>query len=350
MKIIIDNLKNYFKHFKFTVGFVVKCIAALVVIAEYVLLAFGKFFFEPMNMFWRSINFFGSAGEFNVGIRIVSYIVFFLGTSWFLRFFMKQLSAPMKKGKAIVDICCSLIKYAAVIVLLFFVLKHWIDTTAILAGIGIVGLIVGLGAQPLLTDIIAGLFIVFENVFEVGDIIVASGFRGTVKEIGIRTTKIVDAGGNIKVMNNSDLRAIVNMTSQLSLAVCDIGIEYGESLERVEAILAANLSMVKEAIPDIVEGPFYKGVAELGDSAVVIRFVAKCDEGTKYQVERDMNRQFKLLFDKNNINIPFPQVVVNEPVTFEDATKKQQFAAEQFVAEQKELSKGIAETDANDDK
>ena len=137
------------------------------------------------------------------------------------------------------------------------------------------------------------------------------------------------------------------MTNQLSLAVCDIGIEYGESLERVEAILKNNLPLIKEAIPDVKEGPFYKGVAELGNSAVIIRFVAKCDEGAKYQVERDMNRQFKLLFDKNNINIPFPQVVVNQPVDFEDATKRQKREAEKFVDEQKELSKGIADSDVN---
>ena len=137
------------------------------------------------------------------------------------------------------------------------------------------------------------------------------------------------------------------MTYQLSLAICDIGIEYGESLERVESILKAHLAEVKEAIPDIKEGPFYKGVSELANSAVVIRFVANCDEDAKYQVERDMNRQFKLLFDKNNINIPFPQVVVNQPISFADATKKQQREAEKFVEEQKELSKGM-DGDAND--
>ena len=348
MDIIINNFKNYFKNFKFTFGFAVKCVLAAISLVYYILLIFGKFMFEPMSMFYRSLNFFGKAGEFNVVIRIISYVIFFLSASWVIRFILKQLSAPMKKGRAIIDMFCSLIKYAAVIVMLFFVLKNWVDTTAILAGIGIVGLIVGLGAQPLIADILAGLFIVFENVFEVGDIIVYNGFRGTVKEIGIRTTQIVDTGGNIKIVNNANLKEIVNMTNQLSLAVCDIGIEYGESLERVEAILSANLANVKAAIPDIKEGPFYKGVSELGDSAVVIRFVAQCEEGTKYQVERDMNRQFKLLFDKNNINIPFPQVVVNEPISFEDATKKEIKDAQKFVAEQKELSKGIADADRVD--
>ena len=112
-------------------------------------------------------------------------------------------------------------------------------------------------------------------------------------------------------------------------------------------ILKDNLAAIKEAIPDIKEGPFYKGVAELGDSAVIIRFAANCEEGARYQVERDMNRQFKLLFDKNNINIPFPQIVLNQPVSFEEATKFQQSQASSFVKEQKELSKGIAEGDMN---
>ena len=341
-------MKKSNKQIKFSLDLAFKCAGGLILVAYVILMAFGKFMFQPVDLFWRSLNFFGTSGEYNIVVRIISYFVFFLGASWVLRKILKLLAKPLKKGKAIVEILCSLIKYAAVIVLLFFVLKTFgVDTTAILAGIGILGLIVGLGAQPLVADIIAGLFIVFEGVFEVGDIIVYNGFRGTVKEIGIRTTQIIDAGGNIKVVNNSKLQEIVNMTNQLSLAVCDIGIEYGESLERVEAILKANLEKIKAAIPDIKDGPFYKGVAELGDSAVVIRFVANCEEGAKYQVERDMNRQFKLLFDKNNINIPFPQVVVNQPTEFEDATKNQQKDAKTFVEEQKELSKGIADSEIN---
>lgn len=336
------------KKSKFSFGIVVKCVGFLILIVYAILMIFGKSWFSPLSMFWRSLNFLGKSGEFNIFIRLASYFIFFLGASWVLRFVLKLLAKPLKKGKAIVDILCSLVKYAAVLALLFFVLKSLgVDTTAILAGIGILGLVVGLGAQPLVADIIAGLFIVFEGIFDVGDIIVADGFRGTVKEIGIRTTQIVDTGGNVKIINNAQLQSIVNMTNQLSLAICDIGIEYGESLERVEAILKENFPKIREAIPDIKEGPFYKGVSELGDSAVVIRFAAGCDEGTRYQVERDMNRQFKLLFDQYNINIPFPQVVVNQPISFEDATVRQQKEADSFVKEQKELSKGIADADAN---
>ena len=344
----MGKIKDYFKNFKITFGFVLKCIALLVLCAYVVIMAFGKDMFDPMNEFWRSFNIFGNAGEYSNVIRIISYIIFCFGLSWALRFVLKQMSKLMTRGRAVIDLTCSLIKYAAVIVLVFFILKTLgVDTTTILAGIGILGLIIGLGAQPLIADIIAGLFIVFEKVFDVGDIIVVDGFRGTVKEIGVRTTQIVDAGGNVKIINNSDLKTVINMTNQLSLAICDIGIEYGESLERVEAVLKENLPAIKTAIPDIKEGPFYKGVAELGDSAVIMRFVAKCEEGAKYQVERDLNRQFKLLFDKNNINIPFQQIVLNQPIEFKDATKHQQKQADKFVEEQKELSKGIAESGLN---
>ena len=349
MKAILENVKNYFKNFKVTPDFVLKVICFLVVVAYAVILFAGDKFFSPLSTFWRSFNIFNKAANPNIPIRIVSYVIFFLGFSWLLRLVLGVLAYPLKRGKALVEIFCSLIKYAAIIAMAYFILKDLgVNTTAILAGIGILGLIVGLGAQPLIADVIAGLFIVFEKVFDVGDIIVVDGFRGTVKEIGIRTTQIIDVGGNIKIINNSDLKTIINMTNQLSLAVCDLSIEYGESLERVEAILKENLDAIKEAIPDIKEGPFYKGVAELGDSAVVIRFVANCEEGAKYQVERDMNRQFKLLFDKYNINIPFPQIVINQPTKFEDVTKKQQKQAEQFVEEQKELSKDIADGNLND--
>lgn len=332
-----------------TVGLICKIAILAIVAAYFVLLIVSNIAFKTStDIFWISINIFSPAGAPNAILRVLAYTIFLLTASWVVRFVIKKIAAFFNKGRALIDIIASLIKYIAVIVLIFLVLKAFgVDTTSIIAGIGIVSLIVGLAAQPLLTDVIAGLFIVFEHVFEVGDIIVVSGFRGTVKEIGIRTTRIEDAGGNVKIINNSELRALVNMSEQLSLANCEIGIEYGESLERVEAILKKNMDSVRKEIPDIVEGPFYRGVSELAGSAVVLKFVAKCKEGSKYQVERDMNRQFKLLFDRNNINIPFAQIVVNEPISFEGATNKDKQDAQAFIEEQKELTQAIPDSDRN---
>ena len=320
------------------------CVFLVLTLAYFVLLAFGKWIFPTNSVFYRSLNIFSGASDPNVFIRILSYSFFIFGSSFIVRLLLTLCLPLLKKTKGLLTILISVIKYAAVLLWLFFVLSSFgVNTTVILAGIGILSLIVGLAIQPLLADIIAGLFIVFEDVFHVGDVIVADGFRGQVKEIGMRHTQLVDAGGNVKVINNSDIRSMVNLTDQLSVVAIDMSIEYGESLERVEAIIAQNIGKIKEAIPAIVEGPFYKGVSALADSSVNLKFFAKCEEDDRFQVERDLNRQFKLLFDKNNINIPFPQVVVNKPIEFASATEKEKEIAHEFVNEQKETSSGIEE-------
>lgn len=344
-----DKYKSFMKKKNFSIlELVVSCLFLLATIVYFVLLIFGKSIFGEGNAFYRSFNIFSNAGDINVFVRILSYSFFIFGLSFIVRLVLNLCLPLFKKTRGLVTILISVIKYAAVLVWLFFVLSSFgVDTTVILTGIGIVTLIVGLAIQPLLADIIAGLFIIFEDVFNVGDIIVVDGFRGTVKEIGMRHTQIEDAGGNIKVINNSDIRSMVNLTDQLSVVAVDMSIEYGESLERVEAVIAQNLDKIKESIPAIVEGPFYKGVSALADSSVNLKFFAKCEENDRFQVERDLNREFKLLFDKNNINIPFPQVTVNEPVSFENATTSDKKIAKEFIKGQKEASNGI-EDNIND--
>ena len=135
------------------------------------------------------------------------------------------------------------------------------------------------------------------------------------------------------------------MTNQLSLAICDLSIEYGESLERVEAVIAKNIDNIKAAIPDILDGPYYRGVSELGSSGVTLKFLAGCSENTRFQVQRDLNRQVKLLFDANNINIPFTQIVVHEPIDFVKASSKEKEVAAQFVDDQKKKSEELPDSD-----
>ena len=103
---------------------------------------------------------------------------------------------------------------------------------------------------------------------------------------------------------------------------------------------------LKEHIPAIIEGPYYKGVTALGASSVDLLFIAKCREEDIFQVQRDMNSELKLLFDANDIGIPFPQVVVNQPATFNArTTKRMETGARDFLEEQKEQSKGMEEED-----
>ena len=186
-----------------------------------------------------------------------------------------------------------------------------LNPTAAFASLGIVTLIIGFAAQRLIEDVISGLFIVMEGQYNVGDIIILDDFRGTVKRIGVRTTTIVDPGGNYKVVNNSDIRNFQNRSKALSLAVSEIGITYGEDIPHAEAIIKEALPKMYERNQDVFEAvPDYMGVEELADSAVVLRFTVSCREQNVFIARRRLNRELRILFAEKGIEVPFPQVTV----------------------------------------
>lgn len=275
----------------------------------------------------------------------VAYIVILiLAASSLMRMIIGKITGlGSSRMETIGRLLNSFIKYVSVIGAIFYGLQFFgVDSMTMLAGAGIFTLIIGLGAQSLIADILAGLFIVFEGEFRVGDIVTIDGWRGTVEEIGIRTTKIKSPGQDIKIFRNSGISGVINQTRQYSFAGIDVGIEYGESLERVEAILKQELPHIKQHLPAIVDGPFYKGVSELGESSVNIKIVAKCREKDRLQLLRDLNREIKLVFDRNDIGIPFPQIVLNEVVVREKANASQKRQANEFVKEQNEKTKDMS--------
>lgn len=254
------------------------------------------------------------------------------------------------RGETICRLLKSFVKYISILIILYYCFALFgVDTKTLLASAGILSLVIGLGAKDLVTDILAGLFLIFEGEFRVGDIVMVDGYRGTVVEIGIRTTKIEDSGKNIKIFNNSSISGLINMTKKYSVAACTIGIEYGESLERVENILEKEFPNIRRRLPAIKEGPFYLGVSSLGDNSVDLKITAQCLEADRAGLERSLNREMKLLFDKHNINIPFPQIVLNEPVEYLQATAYEKAQADRFYDEQKEQAKQRGLTSESDE-
>ena len=241
-------------------------------------------------------------------------IIFFM---WLISKLLLIITSLLKvksfRGNTIANLINSTIKYLCFIIAIFLILKAWgVQTPTLLAGAGIIGLAISFGAQSLIEDIFSGLFIIFEKQYSVGDIVQINDFRGVVKEISLRVTKFEDINVDIKVINNSDIRGENNTSSSLSKAICEIAIAYDEDIEKVEKVIHENLPEIKKNIPQIVEGPYYLGVQTLADSAVVLRVIGMVNEGDKYHVTRSLNREMKILFDKNKIGIPFPQLVVHE--------------------------------------
>ena len=226
------------------------------------------------------------------------------------------VSLSTKKGarsETIGNLLKGFVKILSILIAVFLILSAWgIDTPTLLAGAGILGLAISFGAQSLLEDMFAGLAIITQKLFVVGDIVELEHMRGTVKDIGLRVTKIEDIYGDVLIINNSDIKNVINTTSSLSIAICDIGVEYGADLEKVENVIKENLELIRKNIPNIKEGPFYYGVDQLADSAVVCRIVAKTEEQNKHSVRRALNREVKLLFDRHQIKIPFPQLTIHQ--------------------------------------
>ena len=257
-------------------------------------------------------------------------------------------SAKMKKSnrtKTVFSLLDGFVKYACAIAIIILVLKACgVDTTALVASVGVLTLVVGLGAQPLIADIIAGIFIIFEDEYHVGEIVTINDFRGTVMEIGIRSTKLIDAAGNIKIINNSAIGDVINLSRELSLAIVDCDFPYDVPVELVESLLKENFPKMAENIPAIKEGPFYKGVSMYKDSNVTIKIVAKCLEDDRFQVERDLNREYRKVILENGIDIAYPQVVINYPEEKKfKVTKKKKEEAQEFANQQKELSQNMEE-------
>ena len=275
-------------------------------------------------------------------MKTVRIVVIAIGINLVLSL-LGKIKLFSNKALTITRLILNFVKWAVAIFAFFVILSAWgANATLMLAGAGVLTLIIGLGSQAIVADILAGVFIVFEGDFQVGDIVVVDGWRGEVQAIGIRTTKLIDAGGNVKIVNNSDIRSLVNQTKDLSVAKCYIGITYGTRIEAVENVIKDNLPKIKEKIPAIVEGPYYKGVAELAESSVNLLFMAKCKEPDIYQVQRDLNREIKIVFDDNNIDIPFPQVTISYlKENNSDVSSQEKKKAEKFVEKQKDLSKDI---------
>ena len=217
------------------------------------------------------------------------------------------------RARTVCSLTRSILSYAAVLLSVYFGLRALgVDMTASLASVGVVTLIIGFGAQSLIEDVLTGIFLIAEGRYNVGDILVLDDFRGKVVDISVRTTTIEDAGGNHKIINNSEIRNFQNRSQKTSLAVSTVSVGYDADLRAVEAVIADALpAMFEENRAVFLDVPQYIGVEELGESGVVLKFIVSATEENVFAARRALNRSLKLLFDEKGIDIPYPQLTVH---------------------------------------
>ena len=227
-------------------------------------------------------------------------------------FSLKLNKTNAKKQETLIGIINNIIKYFIMIIALIMILNVFgIDTKTLITSLGVVGLVAGLAVQDLLKDIISGVSIIFENQFYVGDTIEVNGFKGEVIHLGIKTTKLKSYTGEIKIISNRNITEVINYSLSNSLAVVNFQVSYEDNTEKVENVLKNLCIKLTKQLDNINGEVQLLGVTKLNDSGVDYRITVETLPLKHFEIEREILKQVKLELEKNNITIPYPQVVIH---------------------------------------
>ena len=286
-------------------------IEILIIVGYFGFLVVGRFLPVKDTEFFQSFDIITKTEDPIHLVRLLSYALLTISLCIILRYILLVLSnnktITKKTGVAVIQLFRNLVKYITIIVLLCLALNALgVDTAGIIAGLGIITLIIGLGVTSLIEDIVAGVFIIAERLFDVGDIVVIDGFRGTVVSIGIRSTKIADVGNDVLTVRNSSIGSLVNLSDRQSAAAITVPIAPEESLERVEQVVKDShvVEKIKAANPKVLGEPLYLGLYSITNKGVqLVMFVAGCKEDDKHEIERVVFREVKLAFESYGVKL-----------------------------------------------
>ncbi len=206
----------------------------------------------------------------------------------------------------------NIIKYIIIIFVVIAILSTFgINVKSILAGIGITAAILGLAFQDIAKDFLAGISIVLEDQFEIGDTIQIGEFMGEVVSFGLRTTRIKDYKGATKIIANHTITELINYNLYNNLAIVDISIDYSEDLDKVEKVLKEMAEDELIKIPKAKGKIQVLGIHELDSSSIVYRLAVEVNRAEYKEAERVLRKEVVKTLTKANIKIPYQQIEVH---------------------------------------
>ncbi|HOW09977.1 MAG TPA: mechanosensitive ion channel family protein [Bacteroidales bacterium] len=225
--------------------------------------------------------------------------------------------AEKKREDTLIHISDGAIRVALIIIAFLMILQEaGIEIGPILAGAGIVGLAVGFGAQYLIKDIITGLFIILENQYRIGDVIRIDSTEGTVEKITMRLTTLRDMSGTVHHIPHGEIKRVSNLSKTFARVNLDIGISYSANLEKVIDVInrtGEELSRDPAFRDAILSPPKFLRVNDFASSSVIIKILGDTKPLRQWEVMGELRKRLKIAFDREGIEIPFPQVVVHRP-------------------------------------
>lgn len=207
----------------------------------------------------------------------------------------------------------TIIKYFIVLICLLIILdKYGIDTKSIITSLGIAGVALSLAMQDFLKDFVAGISIVLEDQYAIGDVVKIGNFMGTVSSFTLKTTRIKAWTGEEKIINNHLVTEVINYTHNNNLAIVDVSLPYEEDVLKLEEALTEICSTLTSELKNLKSDVKLLGLENLDSSAMVYRLVAEVAGGwAQFGTRREMQKILKRELDRKGINVPYSQLVIH---------------------------------------
>jgi moderate conductance mechanosensitive channel len=227
-----------------------------------------------------------------------------------------SLEAKEKRENTLIRIFSATLKVVVWVLALLMVLQEFgFAVGPLLAGLGVAGLAFGFGGQYLIRDLISGLFIIMENQYRTGDVVCFDGTCGLVEDISLRMTTLRDLDGTVHHIPHGEITKVSNLSKYFARVNLNIGIAYKSNLEQVIKVVnqvGQELAQDKDWQEFIIKPPQFLRVDDFADSAIIIKILGETKPLKQWDVAGELRKRIKIAFDREGIEIPFPQLVVHQ--------------------------------------
>jgi small-conductance mechanosensitive channel len=224
--------------------------------------------------------------------------------------------AEKKREDTLIHIFNGALKIVIIVLALMMILQETgLEIGPLLAGAGILGLAFGFGGQYLIRDIITGLFIILENQYRIGDVVNIDGTSGSVEDITLRLTTLRDLDGTMHHIPHGDIKRASNLSKKFARINLDMGVAYNTDLEHV-------IRVINKTGNELAEDPLYREfilkppqflrVNDFADSAIIVKILGETKPLKQWEITGELRKRLKVAFDKEGIEIPFPQRVIHQ--------------------------------------
>ena len=265
----------------------------------------------------------------NHGPKILAIIVFALLLKRFGKVFIEKIirrvvysdsitekESEKKREDTLIRIFSSFLDVLIWILTVSMILQEiGIAVGPLLAAAGIAGIAFGFGGQYLIRDLITGIFIIMENQYRIGDVVCFDGTCGSVEDISMRMTTLRDLDGVVHHVPHGEIKKVSNLSKYFARINLDIGVSYNSNLEKVIKVInkvGEALAKDPEWRDDILKTPQFLRVNDFAESAIIVKIVGETKSLKQWAVTGELRKRLKMAFDKEKIEIPFPQRVVHQ--------------------------------------